>query len=135
MVVRGWTLEVGGLSMSDSASRPATEYEIDCITRLLGLAARADYLDQTPGLRAKLLAHDDNYGSIELLPAVDSISRESGMLVEAFASDSDGIPVAALLHVQHGRLMELEFVREDGNPMIERPAASSFVLDVPQAQW
>lgn len=119
--------------MNKRETRPPTDYEVECTKRLLLLADEPGYLDQLVGLQVKPIDLGDNYGSVELISAYGAGTHDHCFAVAvAFSTDADGIPVSAILHVHRdGRLEELEFVREDGKPMIVPPAASSFSLDVP----
>jgi len=64
----------------------------------------------------------DTDGSLELSveagPQAEVVRR---IPVEAEAVDRDGVPIHVLLHVVDGRLHELEFYREDSQPIVRRP--------------
>jgi hypothetical protein len=49
--------------------------------------------------------------------------------VQAEATDSDGVPLHASLHVVGGVLHELEAVREDGGPVLAWPETAEWVTD------
>ncbi len=49
----------------------------------------------------------------------------SGCPVEGTCPDSDGTPIAVLLHVRDGKLHLLEIFREDGEEIIRPPDAST----------
>jgi len=56
------------------------------------------------------------------------------VLVEATAMDKDGVTIHVLLHVRKGRLYELEYFREDTNPMLRTPEANDLIGFVVSAQ-
>lgn len=63
----------------------------------------------------------------EALPVARVVGR---VPVEGECQDVDGVGVHVLLHVQHGRLAEIEIFREDGEPIQQVPDPSSLTLMV-----
>jgi hypothetical protein len=91
-------------------------------------------IDQLPDLRhylnkqlaeAKVVPLDDE-GSLRFF--IDRSTPLLGEAVErvpvtAIFDDADGIPVYILLHIEAGRLSELEIYKADGSPIANEPIA------------
>lgn len=68
----------------------------------------------------------DGNGSLEVAvvdgPRAEVVRR---IPVEAEADDDDGVPIHVLLHVIDGRMRELEFYREDSQPLHRPPTPAN----------
>ena len=92
-------------------------------------------LAQIPGLRERLeeqlraikVAPLDDDGSLRfsidssVIPLDQAVER---VPVTAIFDDADGIPVYLLLHIEAGRLSELEVYKADGSPIVNKPVAA-----------
>jgi hypothetical protein len=93
----------------------ANQQPADPSSILLGLDPRA----------VKVIRLDEE-GSLRFL--VNSLISLSEKLtdrvpVTAIFDDADGIPVYILLHIQEGRLFELEICKADGSKIVSTPVA------------
>lgn len=78
--------------------------------------------------------YHDSWGSIEF-EARDN-AAPPGVVVEAMAPDSDGVPIGLLLHESGGTLYELEIVKYDGTEILAFPPAEKFERTfVTQTPW
>jgi hypothetical protein len=124
----GATPHQGAVPISDY--RELSEYECAVILRLLtvnGLPVK-EYSDQLLRCRVRGTGDPDNYGSIYFDPE-RSLTMPKPVMVDALSKDQDGIPVLVILHAQTTVVAELEFVKADGTPLIERPHPDTFELE------
>lgn len=72
----------------------------------------------------------DAEGSIKFIdPGLTYVPVAQTVPLEAFYTDADGGIVHALLHIDRtGRLVELEFYREDSNPILSKPTQETLKL-------
>ena len=116
----------------DSPYRPISRQEGELLARLISFlppTQQEALSKQSATCRVRTVGeYDDNYGSIEFEVPGDDVGHR--MLVNAIASDEDGVPISILLFVSPGgRLAELEVVRLDGLPLRRMPAALDFMPD------
>jgi hypothetical protein len=74
----------------------------------------------------RIAEYADNYGSIEFDSAHSITLPRAWVVIEATATDEDGVPVEAILHARDQIVTELEFVRADGSPLLRRPHPDAF---------
>ena len=104
--------------------RPLTEHERQIADRLLSIQ-----FPGREGLQQQLAtAHIDGLCScgcpsiiFSVPDSVPSADVKRRIPVEAEVPDKDGVTIHILLHVQDGKLRELEFYRDDGEPIIAVP--------------
>jgi hypothetical protein len=106
--------------------------EVDSETRAIVESLLDRKPDGADALRAQLVtAHaypindDGTVLRFQLLPDVPAarVGYQQNVAVEAKTKDIDGCPVEVLLHVKHGFIYELEFIRVDGKALQKRPSA------------
>ena len=103
--------------------RALSTTEKDVLSRLLEVpfAGKGELKQQLADPGARTL---DEYGSIELRPKHQiQAPVKKTIPVEAEAPDEDGIAIRYLLFVQNGIAYELQIYKDDGSPIIRRPAA------------
>ena len=84
-----------------------------------------------PLLHHVLVKTIDEDGGLEIQSQAEGkASVMQRVPVEAEAIDEDGSVIHMLLHVAHGRPIELEFFREDAETVKKIPPASTFQLIV-----
>ena len=99
------------------------------LLKSLAESGSLDLGDQLEGLSMEMI---DDDGSYSLRPRETVPESEvSGVVVDAEAVDSDGETVYCLLHVQHGRLFEMELYRGDGRTVIATFGRSDFKVVYP----
>lgn len=111
--------------------RDPTKQELDILKHLLSLhfEGATSLKTQLNGLKVHSFDDDDNYGSIGLETSGGEVAVvTSSVPAEGRAYDKDGIPIDTLLHVADGRMVELEFLKVDGSPIIQQPEASAFTF-------
>jgi hypothetical protein len=116
--------------MTKSDYRELSEYECAVILQLLAAIRLPvkDYSEQLLRCRVREIDYRDNYGSIKFDPE-RSLTMPKPAIVEALSQDRDGIPILVILHARAHVVTELEFVKADGSPLIERPHPETFELD------
>jgi len=73
----------------------------------------------------------DNYESIEIKTKKGMAAKTGQRVpVEGVAYDTDGVKIFVLLHVAEGLIVELEFYKVDGSPIISQPQAKDFTMHV-----
>ncbi len=120
--------------MTEKTYRQPTDEELKLINRMLD----ADFIgakelkQQLAGMLVRTLDEGtDNYGSIELKLADSNFVRvEKRVPVVARAHDADGTPIEVLLHIIDGRLNEIEIIKFDGTPILNRPEASEYIISL-----
>jgi hypothetical protein len=65
--------------------------------------------------------HLDNYGSIEFDPDHSLRIPLERLVVEAMSQDRDQTPVEFIVHGRGRAVTELEVLKLDGSPLVERP--------------
>ncbi len=111
--------------MKKQRFRKLTAEERQFLDRLLELPfpGRDELRLQANAATAREIAEDgDNYGSLKLraiaTPRAAVVQR---VPVMALANDVDEVPIEFLLHVVDGVLDELEILKLDGSPIVNRP--------------
>lgn len=110
--------------------RQPTEAERAILLRLLSteFSGRPELLRQAEDLLVRTI---DDDGCLALRTAVTTPAQlRLRVPVEASFIDRDGTEGHVLLHVVGGLLRELEFFKDDGSPVIERPTASALEITV-----
>ncbi|HZP56435.1 MAG TPA: hypothetical protein VFC53_02630 [Dehalococcoidia bacterium] len=110
--------------MTNAGFRELNEYELAILLRLLKPAnlVTEDTWEQLPGCRVREIRnYSDNYGSIEFDSAHSLQVPAELVVVEATSQDRDRVPVMFVLHARGHVVTELEVVKVDGSPLIERP--------------
>lgn len=118
--------------MTTGEYRELNEYECGVLLKLLGfIDLRAtDYWEQLRDCRVRIITeHRDNYGSIAFDPKHSLAMPAERSVIEAMRKDCDDIPVLVLLHSRRHAAIELEFVKMDGSPLIERPHPDTLEFD------
>jgi hypothetical protein len=114
--------------------RQPTNDEFELLNRMLEVDFQGakELKHQLAGLLVKSLDKGiDNYDSIELkVSSGRSVKVEKRVPVVARAYDSDGTPIEVLLHVLNGQLNELEVIKFDGTPIVDRPKASEYIISL-----
>jgi hypothetical protein len=110
--------------MTTEGTRELTEYERRVANALLDskFPGSEVFRKQFDHATARLMATDDNYGSIVITTkSLEPANVERRVPVTALTRDESGGPVEILLHIVNGFIHELEFVRLDGKPMVGFP--------------
>jgi hypothetical protein len=118
--------------------RELNEYEFAVLLRLLEAVRlpASSVWDQLRQCRVReISAYRDNYGSIEFDPDHSMCVPFEEVVIEAISRDRDGIPVEAILHARAHIVKELEFVKADGSPLIERPHPHTFAVSEHHRSW
>jgi hypothetical protein len=114
--------------------REPTDAERSIFDRLLG--------EQFPGqvelyaqLQSLAVRETGGRGSLELRTASSVVARvRHSVPTEGECRDADGMKVHVLLHVIHGKMVELEIFREDLAPLIRPPRGPDLTVFVPYTE-
>lgn len=113
--------------------RNPTASEFAIIEKLVTLdfPGSLELRSQLDGMLVRPFEDDDNYGSIEIKVSNGQPAHtEQRVPVQARANDTDGIAVDCLLHINEGKMSELEFFKVDGS-MLKKPLrALNFTYEV-----
>jgi hypothetical protein len=120
--------------MTKITYRQPSGEELELLMRMLdaNFTGAEELKCQLSGILVRALDEEsDNYGSIALKVAdCNPVIVEKRVPVVARAYDSDGTPVEALLHIVEGRLNELEVIKFDGTPILNKPKSSEYLISL-----
>lgn len=111
--------------------RPLAESEQELLQRLLSaeFAGREEIGNQLRNAQVRTI---DENGSLEIRTTETRLAPVANRIpVESEGSDSDGVPVYALLHVVDGKAVELELYKADGSTIRSRPRPDAMNVFAP----
>lgn len=110
--------------MRNKIYRELNTLEKRILSKLLerSFPGRTEIREQIKKCRVRTLdEYKDNYESIEFKTDLSKKANvESRVPVQGLTSDKDGVPVEFFLHIVDGFINELEIVKADNSPLVEK---------------